>query len=240
MFEGATSEFDILNNWIGWGDPRGGVWFIGVEAGGGWHCDSEEAIQARRSMIGQWKGLSYSRYKDLKARDEDDDGQGVNFPIATGTAKIASMVSKDDEGWRHYRENKLWLDGTGVFNANMLPIGKKSLSEWPAGYKSLFGYLCEDYSRRLKEVLEFRSERLAALKEECQPQAIVCFGKSHWGEFERFLSLKESESELVGEMSCKLYPSERVILTRHFSNGMPDVVLKFIAQTLKGWGVSLP
>jgi len=47
MFEEATAEFNVLNDWIGWGDPHDGVWFVGVEAGGGWCCDTEADIQAK-------------------------------------------------------------------------------------------------------------------------------------------------------------------------------------------------
>lgn len=240
MFQGGTKEFEILSNWIGWGDPKDGVWFVGVEAGGGWNCDSECSIQVCRTMIWQWDEIEYSEYKDLKARDEDDDGQGIYFPIAVGTAKIASRVSDAGEDWYEYRKNKLWLSGTGVFNANMLPIGKRSLGEWPAGYKSLFGFTREEYAGCLDKVLEQRSQNLQMLKEQCNPQAIVCFGKSHWSDFKKFLSLDDADREDVADMSCQLYRSQRVILTRHFSNGMPDKVLGFVAQTLKSWGVSLP
>lgn len=240
MFQWATEEFRILNDWIGWGDPNNGIWFVGVEAGGGWTCDSESSIQERRTMIRQWGGVNYSQYEDLKARDDDDDGQGVYFPIAVGTAKVASKISESNEDWYKYRKNRLWLNSTGVFNTNMLPIGKRSLGEWPSGYKSLFGCTSEEYAGCLDKVLEYRSQRLKRLKEQCNPQAIVCFGKSHWSDFKKFLSLDSADKQDVVNMSCQLYKSQKIILTRHFSNGMPDKILDYIAQTLKTWGVSLP
>lgn len=239
MFHGATKEFNALNNWIGWGDPVGGVWFVGVEAGGGWSCDSPEEIETRRRMIGSITD-KYSEYKSLNERDEEDDGQGVDFPIAVVTAKVAAGLSEKEACWSSYRDKHLWLKGEGIFNSNMLPIGKKNLKEWPEGYKSLFGYTHKEYSDKLNDVLQYRSQKFHELKTLGNPQAVVCFGKSHWQEFKEFMSLDGSIARDVPEMACQVFPAQKVILTRHFSNGMPDKVVDFIVSVLREWEVKIP
>jgi len=239
MFISATREFNALNNWIGWGDPVDGVWFVGVEAGGGWDCSSPGEIEDRRNMIGSIS-VKHSEYKNLNERDEDDDGQGVNFPIAVVTAKVAAGLSEKETNWSAYRDKYLWLKGEGVFNSNMLQIGKRNLNEWPEGYKSLFGYTHKEYSDKLADVLQYRSQQFHALKTVGNPQAVVCFGKSHWQQFKVFMNLDGCTVRDVPEMACQIFPDQKVILTRHFSNGMPDKIVDYIVSVLRQWEVKIP
>lgn len=166
----------------------------------------------------------------------------VNWPIAVVTAKISSLVSNSNLSWKNYREELLWLNHSGTFNGNILPLGKPNLkrSAWPVGYKELFGFSALEFNSYLDEVKHSRYRQFRELRQEKKPQAIICFGLSHWGEFEEIFVSHPEEISDYPDRKTKIYERNRVILTRHFSNGMPDSTVAFIAKQLRNWGVSLP
>lgn len=231
----GTEEFSIVNNRIGWGEPENGLWFIGVEEAGVWKCDGENQLDESRREIRRMSNESFTKYLNKDARD------GVNWPIAVVTAKISSLVSGSKLPWRRYREEVLWLNRSGTFNGNIFPLGKPNLksSAWPAGYKELFGFSAAEYKLYLFEVKCSRYCRFRELRDEKKPQAIICFGMSHWNEFENIFVKSPEIKSVYLDRKTKVYERDRVILTRHFSNGMPDSTVEFIAEQLKSWNVSL-
>lgn len=232
-----TKEFEIVNNLLGWGDLTTGLLFIGVEEGYPWQCDTSIAIIETKKKIQEIadKSQSHITYENSEERGS------VNWPIAVVTSKIASRVSSSESNWRKYREELLWLNGSQVFNGNLLPLGKPNLKQntWPAGYKELFGYASTDYDLYIKKVESDRYKAFQNVVRKNSPQAIICFGKSHWKEFEKvFVSKNSQVSECLDEKT-KVFKNEKVIFTRHFSNGMPDATVTLIVEQLKKWKVSI-
>jgi hypothetical protein len=105
MPKNETNEFNTLNQWLGWGDPDNGLWFIGVEEGGVWKCsNSKEINESRQIIIEKYSGNTYTPYANKNDRGD------INWPIAVVTAKIASLISNSDLCWQEYRKNILWLN----------------------------------------------------------------------------------------------------------------------------------
>lgn len=234
MSDQETEYFKIVNRWLGWGDPAGGLWFIGVEEGSSWDCGNLIDLSRARKLILDRYNKNYTTYADKIDRGS------VNWPIATVTAKISGCLSSSVVSWREYRENILWLDGCKVFNGNLMSLGKPSLSngDWPECYKELFGYSADDFDLYRRSVEETRYEFFRDFVDKFNPQAIVCFGMSHWEEFSRVF-VREGGEIYSDKFKTKIFDRDRVILTRHFSNGMPDKTVDFIAKQLLEWRVSI-
>ncbi len=232
-----TEEFKIVNKLLGWGDPKNGLLFIGVEEGCSWQCDSSSEIIETKKKIQEIasKSQSHITYENSEERGS------VNWPIAIVTSKIASRVSSSELDWREYRKKLLWLNGSQVFNGNLLPLGKPNLKQdtWPTGYEKLFGYASTDYGSYIRKVESDRYKAFQNFVKENSPQAIICFGKSHWKEFEEVFVSKNSLVPEYQDEKTKVFENKKVILTRHFSNGMPDATVTFIAKQLKKWKVSI-
>lgn len=228
-----TEEFRKLNKWLGWGEPEHGLWFIGVEEGETWKCGNAQEILDSKSNIRNSNDITYTSYPNKKIRGN------INWPVAVGTAKIATLVSRSNLDWRKYREDILWLNESKVFNGNLLSVGKKSLknSHWPDGYKELFGYTASEYSSYYENVQKNRYNYIKDFVLKSSPQAIVCFGKSHWREFERVFVSSRDDVMSCPDINTKVFEKDKVILTRHFSNGMPDKTIEFIGNILKQWQV---
>jgi hypothetical protein len=221
---------------LGLGDPEATLWTVGIEEGGTWCTDdkSEEYV------------LLHLRNRIRKFTEEIipvDAGDSNNFRVAHVAAKISCGISRccnDWRGnWKWYQECKLWKEGSKTCNINIYPLGKDSLkSSFPKCYRKLFGV--DNWENYKKIVEEQRFKRIWDFYREKQPQAIICYGKSHWSEFEKIFELDKEKSEEYVDKSTKIYPEKRVILTRHFSNGFRDDICEFIVEKLKEWDVEIP
>lgn len=231
MFSHKTTEFQLIANYLGHGDVKNGLWFIGVEPGGGGWKDND---QTRENFKNECSHPVYT-YTDKNERPDD-----VHlWPVANGPAKIAARLSEKNIDWRTYRDEHLWLTGSAIFNGNILPVSKKSLKEWPPSYKSLLGYDHQEYINDFEKITEFRQKKFSELRERNTPQAIICFGKSHWNAYKKFF-VTDGAQPAKNISSTEVYDDDRVILTRHFSTGMSDSILESIATQLHQWGVKLP
>ncbi len=230
----ATKEFEILMNYLGWGDPNAVLWTVGVEEAGMWCSDEKrEDLSQIRKRIREFN----SPIIPMEEVEEEP-----KFPIAHPIAKIACGISKScknwKEEWRKYRKSKLWRKGSKICNINLYPLGKKSLkSSFPNCYKEIFGIDWKDYDiavkeQRLKKIFNFFREK--------QPQAVICYGKSHWNDFIEVFQLQNKKAEEHSDKLTILYPEEKIILTRHFSNGFRNDICQFIIEKLKEWKVNLP
>ena len=235
----VTKEFEILMNYLGWGDPDAILWTVGIEEAETWCTDekpqdlSRVKERIRREFAEKVEPVS----------EEDPERKDPNFRIAHPIAKIACGISNSyhdwKKEWKDYRRNKLWREGSKTCNINIYPLSKDSLkSSFPKCYRELFGIdNWEDYK---KIVREQRFRKIRNFYKEKQPQAIICYGKSYWSEFEEVFELDKGKSEEYVDKLIKIYTEKRIILTRHFSKGFRDDICEFIIEKLKEWNVEIP
>ena len=128
-----TERFNILNQFLGFGNPRGILWFVGLEEAGCWHSDpQQDEASYQRYALGSFSvapgeiqkesekyGRSYTRVYDIMSKL----AIGVLLPQESGHA-----------GWREYRDNRLLVQDGETFQINLYPLGKKSLTAWPQYY----------------------------------------------------------------------------------------------------------
>jgi hypothetical protein len=226
----ALELFDVLNNFFGWGDPNGGVWFIGLEEALAWTKESEPAI---RELHG--KTHVFAKNDDWDA----NKGSGIR----DYTSKIVQplSVSYSNKTWRDYRDNQMWLDGSRLFQANLWPLGKKNLKTWPAEYSELFGFGPDDREDYYHAVRATRFPRLRDYWMKQKPAATICFGVSGWKEFVRIFELNTANAHwLKGDERLGAFENEKIILTPFMGQGMSNDRAKLITEQLQAWKVEIP
>ena len=225
-----TPAFEIVNRVLGWGDPKNGIWFVGLEEA---TCFKEDDV------------------RDYVSRDEiqpvsEEERKKWRRPgkqIRDYTAKIVIPLSlkfrRKESEWGDYSKKTLWTENSGVCQINLYPLGKPKRRSWPDHYKDLFGFGASDrecYERTVKET------RFAAIKEARKshnPLATICFGKEAWEIHREIFELKSTERQCIGEF--EIYKPAGVILTKFFSYGhMSGETAKAVTAVLKGWGIALP
>jgi hypothetical protein len=216
----GTELFKAVNNWLGWGDPDNGLWFIGMEEGATFN-----GSEIKR------KGKQF---------DPIEDDKDLNWNVANTTAKVISKLL-NHQNFYEYRDNLMWKNGSKVFNGNLLPLGKPKRSDWPSAYEELFGFGHNDYSAYIQEVKKDRYNLFREFRERMNPQAVVCFGKDFWPEYVSLFVQNPNDIKLYSEYNVVVYEKDRVILTGHFSYGrwMPNISVQFVADQLSKWGVKL-
>lgn len=236
MNHNGTEEFNLILNYLGHGDVKNALWVIGVEPGGDDWKNNEET----KAAIKEDMSCAILKFPTFEYRHELS--YLYQTQVGNATAKIANSLSEKCEDWKTYRDKYLWADGSAVFNGNLLPVSKKDLSsKWWLNndYAGLLGLTYEQYATSRQDILAHRKAMFDKLAVENKPQAIICFGMSDWSVYEKFFVINTAEPDRTIE-STLVFEADRVILTRHFSNGMKDEILSQISSRLKEWGVVLP
>ncbi len=208
----VTDHFEILNNFMGVGEPSGGIWFVGLEEAYQWNKDVEKDKK------------DYERYKDRHFCIEAGEIEASAKRYGKRFTKIYDIMSKilvglqndpdGRDGWKRYRDNILFQKGSGVFQANLYPLGKKRLDEWPSHYEKIFGLGKSDIKKYLSLVREQRFPSLRAFWKESSPLSTICFGVAGWDDF---VQLFELDKEVFEEEDLiRTYKKQRIIFTLFF------------------------
>ncbi|NQY22285.1 MAG: hypothetical protein HRT40_13465 [Campylobacteraceae bacterium] len=213
------NNFDIVNNWLGWGDPKNGLWFIGMEER---EVFKDNSIEPRRN----------------RKFDTVSVTETLDWPIAKKTAKIISKLCNIKDV-NKYRDSEMWHDESKIFNGNLFPLGKPSLKNWPNHYKELFGYDLNNVDEYILKVEKDRYENFKKFKLDYEPQAIICFGKGYWDKFEEVFVKFPDNKQYYENLNIVIYETDKVILTGHISYGthFTNQALNFVVETLSRWNV---
>ena len=165
-----TKAFHAVNNYLGWGDPSGGLWFIGIEEASGW-----ENAKNGQGVVSFYK--TRCPYEIGTKTDWSKKGP-KGKQIRDFTSKIVAPLSRAINGksWEEYRDEYLWLKGRKVFQANLFPIGKPKQAGWNRRFKTLFGFGSNQQYEYREYVRNLRYPLIQDLRAKFKPQAIVCFG----------------------------------------------------------------
>jgi hypothetical protein len=224
---------------IGWGDPaENGLFFVGIEETLSWRAE-DIARHSENSV--QEGGLTY-----YAAEGNPDDRPRTKTRIPQWVSKIACRTSKsfrnhaDSKAWSKYSDQRLWMKGSGVFNANLFPLGKPRTKDWPEGYKTLFDVGSKETAEYEAAVRQIRYPALRKFWTSRRPAATVAFGKRYWPKFESAFDLNGFNS-LSSDGRLKFYPDKRFILAPFFGYWhMSDAVVESICTQLDRWNVSIP
>ena len=224
----ANERFRILNEFIGSGTLPAPIWFIGIEEAGGWNEDPEKDRESYDNYTRRWFPAERGKI------EKEAEGRGYTKIYDIMSKLVAAITNPGHPnfpGWKEYRNKKL-IQADGItFHANLFPLGKKSVGEWPDHYKNLFGLGKEDRSEYERMVTNDRFPRLRSAWEDAAPVITVCFGFSNWRDFENLLKPAEPPEEFD---NCKLYKKSGVVLTRFFKyRFMPHTRIQGLAEKLR-------
>ena len=235
-------EFEILLNYLGWGDPNPKVLTVGIEEAGIW-CPNTALKKTCGSQKDNESDIDYIRRcirenfntQITPVRQNDSN----IFPIAHPIAKIACNISKTCKkshiNWKTYRDNKLWTKESQIANINIYPLGKKSLQgEFPSCYKELFGnFSVNDYEKKVKRD---RFKIIRSFVKNFDIKVIICYGKSNWDDFKCLFEVKTTE-KLNNFLEVNW--DKKIIFTRHFSRGFSNKLVEEIVNILKNWEIEV-
>ncbi len=235
----ATKAFDIVNRYLGWGDRKRGIWFIGCEEADAVGQSYAEIRQAYKKL-GEWKPtLPEKHWRRQKG------GRTVREYTCKIVVPLSELVRKRGydwrTDWRKYSELHLWRVNRQVCQANLLPLGRPNMNDSPEFLEKLAKFGFEDYEAYIECVRRTRFPRLREMRNYSTPQAVVCFGMENWDLF-RELWLLESQPTPLAEGDIEDYEDERVILTPFFRGGnhmMSNGRSKLVSDKLLSWGVSI-
>jgi hypothetical protein len=176
----SQGQIDAVLNFIGYGNPAGPFWFIGIEergVGGAATLWDELLVRAKH----------FAAIEDLKAAQEHP-AFGSTFQVGQYVptwlimSKIVLRLSGAPD-WhdygqaQRYQADELGRGGGQTFLAELLPLPAGSVDDWP--YPSLF----PTKAVYREKVLPGRIATLRHLLDQHCPTYVFCYGKGYWSEY---------------------------------------------------------
>lgn len=196
-----NKNFEIVNSFKGFGEPKDSIWFIGIEEGG----IMDEDIVQKYSM-----GI-YNTEK--KGENEGSDVYQIISKIM-----VQLIYQKDNLDWYKYKDERLFRHNEKVFQTNVYPLGRPDESTWSKKYKALFAFGKNDIAKYREVVTQERFPMLYNFWRENEPKLTICFGKGHWKEFITLLKLDSNLFHDENDSIIKVHPEKKVVLTPFFNN----------------------
>lgn len=228
-------NFERMLAHAGWGDPIGGLWFIGIEEGSEWRGSTaavEQWFDERRDSIHKLGDMTYeygTSCEGLPAATRSKVGyweQAIVDRLANANGMSPPVVPS------------LWSPGSRVFHANLYPLARTSMAAWPEYFAAMFGVSsCDSYQ---EAVHDHRFRKLRDARHSAGVQATVCFGKSCWPAFEKALALEPAAGRMEPGGNLKRYDEARVICAPFFGYWHMNASLAGeIVAILREWRVDL-
>jgi hypothetical protein len=202
-----TSEFNILNNFKGFGNPSGNFWFVGIE----------ESLKIEPTKLPEIVADYKNGFLVVKPNEIADDLK----KFGRSYTKVYDIMSKiiagfQDLNWRKYRVDNLLQINSQEFQMNLYPLGKKTIKEWPHYYNELFHL--QSFANYSKIVIEKRFPLLRNFRLKNNPLITICFGLSYIEDFKKAFDLNNTVELSYNNKQIFYYPEKRVIITPFFDN----------------------
>jgi hypothetical protein len=183
----TIQDRDRLINFLGYGNPAGRFWFVGMEEGTGGNDHSlAQNITVRLSFPTNVMDMAEAHNDQHLGQIPSDEGKLWDFR----TGKLPSVwiymarfvrALQGAEDWtdkeqaKTYVREKLGRTGGDTFVTELLPLPKRAAGMWPPLYQNWYA------SRELyeTEVLPMRKQSLRRLLQTHQPSYVFCYGGVH-------------------------------------------------------------
>ena len=212
----SPERWNRLINFLGYGNPGGNYWFIGME----------EGVHDEKNLFGELIKRA-DRFQEVEDVKKAHDLLGMNSTRPkTQTWTFMSRIvlaHQREQGWQDpemakaYRNGRLGRVEGETFLTEVFPIPCKSRSQWPEGLPYA---LKSDYER---EILPRRIKRLRELYERSRPKLVVCYGKSFWRHYESIFGGDGWKSLPGSKIKARTVNGRCVVLTPFLGNGQFSV-----------------
>jgi hypothetical protein len=247
----ADKNLDLVNRFIGWGDPRNSLWFVGLEEGEKFDREYLEILKVRQQSFHSAYGTTgelYWQTADMMASEAKAKPENRRPIRKLGRAEARIRWELDREPVSNdrldeYAADQLWRAHT--FHCNLYTLGYQRRKEFPSEYAELFGLKCSS-DQKLKEAQAERHRWLRELVGQCLPAAILCLGLQSEEQFASLLGLltkdEKPEPRLLGwgrRISIYRSKTARAIVMTHLSWASRQTQRDVIAILRDEWAVSL-
>jgi len=229
---------DFCNSFLGYGNPNGAYWFIGMEEGGG---NSYEDIEDRLTA---WTRNNKNTYEDLYSFH-----QNINITnLFSHPPKIQATWSKliriilSNKAIKNitsseigtYQVDRLGRNKDETLLLELLPLPSPSTSHWIYGDYSDLPYL---NSRKLYRnfMLPIRIGLIKTQVKKYLPKVIVFYGlsyKKHWEEISDVKYTEVMEGLFIGKDDSTIYFISKHPAARGVTNNYFDSIGEMISEKL--------
>ena len=214
----SSSLLERASRFLGYGDVNSArVWFIGLE----------EAL-----ALNDLESLPSEPFMPY------DGCAGSPTPVYVIMSKIIVGLRGADwrNDWSIYRNERLFNKGSEAVQANLYPLGKPNMADWP--YAEKLGCSAEDYYRLLDSDEFNRFASLRELRMEHGDPLTICFGKGWWDTFASALDIDADYVETRDPF--RLYHVRRVVMTSFFAPyaGMSNAKVEALLNLIKSRGLT--
>jgi|GEM_PF-1310757 len=213
-----NKDFELLLNFVGIGDPKNSIWFVGIE----------EAVEINPDAENYNNIIDRCRHNNIYVEPNEilndhnkylSEGkrytQIYNFMSAL-VLELFEFDKKDFKDHIDYRNNKLLQKGSRVFLAELYPLGKKSVKE---NHQHLHKFGIKNYNEYIDIIKKYRYDIVYNYWLKSKPLITICFGKNYWDEFNRLFKLSREQSELILKNKFCFYKYKKIVLTPFFGHG---------------------
>jgi len=211
-----NENFNILNNFLGFGNPENKIWFVGLEEAGEWTEDNLYKYLPRYKR-------RHFLVKPGETAEDRIKAKGTYTRVYDIMSKLILAISNPDsnlDGWRDYRNTKLLTSTGNEFQINLYPLGKKHFSEatLPSKYEKLFGITKGNFEQYRTEVKNTRFPMIYREWKNYKPLVTICFGYQGWVDVQNAFWLKAGDGRRVNSERYK-WPANGIILCPFFRYG---------------------
>ncbi len=217
----TTPEVKKLLAFRGYGNPSGRFWFVGMEEGGG----DFESLQIRAD--------EFANLEDIATSPAKFESHDMSKSISTWRimSAIVGRISGTENWWEtacttNYQMNRLGRLNDETYLTEILPLPKRSLSDWPYGnfFDSPKSYFEQIFPAQLASL------RLEYSESKSKPEFVFCYGKKYWPFHKKIFESIDFESALDDRILWGQNHSTIFVLTNFFGYGWTGFGENFVEK----------
>lgn len=230
-------RLDIYENWkryLGCGNPNAKIWIIGIEEGGAVEVKPGQSVESAveiffETTLAKFNHINIEGAGEIYFQtNETVENSGIDAlekpsPVWSGIYTILKNLIADPS------KCLIRID-SDVFISNIYPLGNKNLKNWE--YEKAIGLSKKQYVNDMKNV------RPGLFQTHLKDKIVIFHGKGHWHDAYKILGVNENDFDVGlvnGELNpwLRVHKTKKIIFTRHFANGMPNLLLDEISRMIK-------
>jgi hypothetical protein len=211
-----NENFNILNNFLGFGNPENKIWFVGLEEAGEWTENNLDKYLPRYKK-------RHFLIKPGETAEDRKKAKGTYTKVYDIMSKLILAISRPDsnfDDWGDYRDGKLLTSMGNEFQMNLYPLGKKHFSETalPHKYEKLFGITKGNFEQYRTEVKNTRFPMIFKQWKYYKPLVTICFGYEGWMDVQIAFRLQTGDGNRANSERYK-WLADGIILCPFFRYG---------------------
>jgi len=231
-------NMNILNNFIGYGNPCADFWFMGIE---------EHSIDKNLNMLEEKERFKiyckkynkvqspfYLTNEELSAKMQEEDKKNAKkSKTYEGYIKMYNEILKNKKQ-NNFESENIGTKESKFFILNLYPLPRATTNSNYNNFIKEYIY-AGTFNEWKKKYWNERKKYISNFRNNYNPKFIFCFGTSRWNDFEKlfgkFEVIKNSDNKYFGKFKnknifCLHHPTAR-------KNYFNDDYLKFLKSKIK-------